>query len=203
MQTIRVQSARCISLWPLSSFFKSSNKTKHTSHIALLEYVALQKSPTSYVSATSPHVMDHVLLGVAHFCHPEHLHDQHKARNSYENAKACIKVETVPIKTNSITRSKNVMISSDARHVAALGALLQGRVRQALNTYEIILSTNPKDLLAIRTSHDLYNLLGEYQIGTDNIARILPYWNSSSPGNFNNYNYISNNAIISDKILQY
>lgn len=45
-------------------------------------------------------------------------------------------------------------------HVVALDAMVSGRYREAAVVYETILLQDPRDLLALRCSFDLYQILG-------------------------------------------
>ena len=86
--------------------------------------------------------MHHVLLGISEFFFPiessvhasDHLVAAHKAEGSVS--------------------------SIEKMHLDALQDIVEGRYRRAVNVYEQIVLKDPTDLLAIRTAHDLFILLG-------------------------------------------
>uniref|UniRef100_A0A0B7A801 Tetratricopeptide repeat protein 38 n=1 Tax=Arion vulgaris TaxID=1028688 RepID=A0A0B7A801_9EUPU len=69
----------------------------------------------------------------------------------------------------------------EKQHITALKLWAQGSTDQACSVWEEILVDHPNDILALKFAHDTYFYLGySYQI-RDSVARVLPYWNSTTP----------------------
>lgn len=53
--------------------------------------------------------------------------------------------------------------------------------REACETWEAILKDFPKDLLALKLSHDAYFYLGDSANIRDGPTRVLPHWSPGMP----------------------
>lgn len=65
-------------------------------------------------------------------------------------------------------------------HVKAVNEWADGNMKAAANVWERILLDNPTDMHAIRFSQDVYFFTGQQMRLRDSIARVLPFWQSSS-----------------------
>ncbi|XP_069824037.1 tetratricopeptide repeat protein 38 isoform X2 [Dendropsophus ebraccatus] len=66
-------------------------------------------------------------------------------------------------------------------HVAAVETFAKGNMPKASDIWERILQDHPLDMLAIKFVHDCYFYLGQQTQMRDSVARVLPYWTSSTP----------------------
>jgi hypothetical protein len=67
-------------------------------------------------------------------------------------------------------------------HLAAIGAVLQGRWRLAGRLLEDVSAAYPHDLLALQAGHQIDFFSGESRLLRDRLARALPAWDAGMPG---------------------
>ncbi|MGY4828255.1 tetratricopeptide repeat protein [Sphaerotilaceae bacterium SBD11-9] len=70
----------------------------------------------------------------------------------------------------------------EQRHLAAAGALAQGRWREAAERLEDLSLRYPLDTLALQAGHQLDFFRGDSRMLRDRIARVLPAWGAAVPG---------------------
>ena len=70
----------------------------------------------------------------------------------------------------------------EAGHVAAVGQMLQGELRQAARILEDVSIAYPRDALALQAGQLTDFLLGESRMLRDRIGRALPHWDRAMPG---------------------
>ena len=70
----------------------------------------------------------------------------------------------------------------ERRHIAAAGALVDGRWREAARRLEDLSLEHPCDALALQVGHQLDFFLGDSRMLRDRIARALPAWDAGVPG---------------------
>jgi tetratricopeptide (TPR) repeat protein len=70
----------------------------------------------------------------------------------------------------------------EAGHVRAIGALLEGRWREAARMLEDLSIEFPHDALALQIGHQLDFFTGDARMLRDRIARALPAWHAGMPG---------------------
>ncbi|AOF82409.1 hypothetical protein BSY238_646 [Methyloversatilis sp. RAC08] len=69
----------------------------------------------------------------------------------------------------------------EARHVRAVGLLVDGRLRAAARVLEDLTIDHPLDTLALQAGHQTDFLLGDSRMLRDRIARALPAWHTDMP----------------------
>ena len=74
----------------------------------------------------------------------------------------------------------------EKRHLAAAKAWAAGQIIAATDVWEDILVDHPTDALALRFAHDSYFYLGHSLSIRNSVARVLPFWDPTSP----NYGYV-------------
>src|SRR5690606_21411540 len=67
-------------------------------------------------------------------------------------------------------------------HLAAIGALLEGRWRRAGRILEDVAIDHPADVLALQAGHLVDFYVGDARMLRDRIARALPAWSTSMAG---------------------
>jgi tetratricopeptide (TPR) repeat protein len=67
-------------------------------------------------------------------------------------------------------------------HVGALDSWLNGNFVRALDHWEQILATEPRDVLALRLAQFITSYLGRTRALLETVARVLPAWEASVPG---------------------
>ena len=67
-------------------------------------------------------------------------------------------------------------MAREQRHIAAAGALVDGRWREAARRLEDLSLEYPRDALALQVGHQLDFFLGDSRMLRDRIARALPAW---------------------------
>ncbi|MBT5107786.1 MAG: tetratricopeptide repeat protein [Rhodospirillaceae bacterium] len=67
-------------------------------------------------------------------------------------------------------------------HIEALDAWCRGDLVGATARWEDILLDHPRDVLALRLAHFTHFYLGASDQMRDSIARVLPYWDETTPG---------------------
>ncbi len=70
----------------------------------------------------------------------------------------------------------------EAGHVRAIGALLEGRWRDAARILEDLSIEYPRDALALQAGHQLDFFTGDARMLRDRLARALPAWHAGMPG---------------------
>jgi hypothetical protein len=78
------------------------------------------------------------------------------------------------------TQSDRKLSDRERLHVKAVNEWAGGDLRAAAAVWERILLDNPTDMHAIRFSQDTYFFTGDQMRLRDSIARVLPFWQSSS-----------------------
>jgi hypothetical protein len=73
-------------------------------------------------------------------------------------------------------------VAREQRHIAAAGALVDGRWREAARRLEDLILEYPRDALALQVGHQLDLFLGDSRMLRDRIARALPAWDAGVPG---------------------
>lgn len=74
------------------------------------------------------------------------------------------------------------MNSREAGHVAAVGQMLQGNLREAARILEDVAIAFPRDALALQVGQLIDFLLGDSRMLRDRIGRALPHWDRTMPG---------------------
>jgi len=74
------------------------------------------------------------------------------------------------------------MNAREAGHVAAVGQMLRGELRQAARILEDVAIAYPRDALALQAGQLIDFLLGDSRMLRDRIGRALPQWDASMPG---------------------
>jgi tetratricopeptide (TPR) repeat protein len=95
-----------------------------------------------------------------------------------------------------LTRAKQALIAAQSKcdaattrermHVAALSAWCEGRLDDALQSWEAILLEHPRDVLALKLANHLHFYLGDSAGMRDSVARVLHAWDPSVSG----YGYV-------------
>lgn len=67
-------------------------------------------------------------------------------------------------------------------HLAAIGALIEGRWHDASRILEDVSFENPRDILALQVGHQVDFFRGDSRMLRDRIARALPVWTADMPG---------------------
>lgn len=82
---------------------------------------------------------------------------------------------------NRMTEQKRTQLKErELLHVQAVNQWAEGKIAAAADTWEQILLDHPTDMHAIKLSQDAYFYLGYQTQIRDSIARVLPFWQSSS-----------------------
>lgn len=74
----------------------------------------------------------------------------------------------------------------ERQHVQALRAWIEGDLRAAVGTWEVILLDDPRDVLALKLAHFMHFYLGDELQLRDSVARVLHAWDESTAG----YSYL-------------
>lgn len=72
-------------------------------------------------------------------------------------------------------------------HVRAIQLMYKGSLMSACDFYEQILLENPTDMMALKMSQSCYFYMGESCRMRDSVARVMPFWNKTTP--LQNYLY--------------
>lgn len=67
-------------------------------------------------------------------------------------------------------------------HVAALGALVEGRWHRASEILEDLTIEHPRDALALQAGHQIDFFTGNARLLRDRLARAMPAWDAAMPG---------------------
>jgi len=67
-------------------------------------------------------------------------------------------------------------------HLAAIGAVLEGRWHRAGRILEDVTIDHPQDILALQAGHIIDFCVGDSRMLRDRIARALPAWSQATPG---------------------
>lgn len=74
------------------------------------------------------------------------------------------------------------LTTREQAHATALTHWLDGRIECALATWEEILSSHPRDVLAFRLHHFSAFWRGRPELMLSVVERVLPHWSSTTPG---------------------
>jgi hypothetical protein len=89
----------------------------------------------------------------------------------------------LPVARESLRHAQALPLNPrEARHVAAIGHLLQGRWRAAGRVLEDLSIEWPMDALALQAGHQIDFFTGDSRLLHDRIARALPAWSAAMPG---------------------
>lgn len=79
-----------------------------------------------------------------------------------------------------VQKTKRKLSQRELFHVQAVNEWAEGNLRRAADIWQQILLEHPTDMHAIRLAQDIYFFLGDQPRQRDSIARVLPFWQSSS-----------------------
>jgi hypothetical protein len=91
----------------------------------------------------------------------------------------------VPVAREAHSAAARAVLGATSReqaHVAALGAWIDGDLDRTLGTWEEILATHPKDILAFRLQHFAAFWLGRPETMLAAVERVLPAWDANDVG---------------------
>ncbi|TYZ58562.1 hypothetical protein PybrP1_007280 [[Pythium] brassicae (nom. inval.)] len=151
----------------------ASTSKRQAFELALLEYVGMNSYPKYMLRKAleddDQFLMGHVLVGASQCLNPAVHQDS-------LDAVAKVSVVAAIVQANADTPL------TEKLHVVALDAMVSGRYREAAVVYETILLQDPRDLLALRCSFDLYQILGDSKNILGTITRRLPLWSPNDAG---------------------
>ncbi|HYH43416.1 MAG TPA: tetratricopeptide repeat protein, partial [Burkholderiales bacterium] len=89
----------------------------------------------------------------------------------------------VPVAAAALAEARTLPANERERgHTQAIGALVQGRWREAGAVLEDLTIEYPRDALALQAGHQIDFFTGDSRMLRDRIARALPAWSRSLPG---------------------
>ena len=87
-----------------------------------------------------------------------------------------------PARTNLAAAAKLAQTPRERLHVAAATALADGRYGDAVERFEDVLLSHPRDGLALQMAHLFDFFRGDSRALRDRIVRVLPNWSADVPG---------------------